>query len=176
MSDGTGPATGLKILKGLVWIIYALATAAIIVLAFAFFLLLFDANTSTGFVHLVYTWGARFAQPFANIVTPTKLQGGGIIAWSFLFAIAVYALLALLLSSILNGISRRMYRKTHPRTVAKSDMTQTPQTAPAATPAAESAVTQPAPAPAAEPAVTQTAPAADQPQAPDGAGQNAQAE
>jgi hypothetical protein len=123
MSDGQGAVTGLKILKAVVWIVYMLASAACIIIAFAFFLLMFNANTSAGFTQFIYTWGMKFSGPFVGIIQPTELESGGIIAWSALVAIAAYAVLAAIVGSILDSISRRLYRDTRRPVVGQSTVT-----------------------------------------------------
>jgi len=128
MASSAAGVTGLKIIKALVWIVYALATAAIIIIAFAFFLLLFDASTEAGFAEFIYNWGSRFAEPFAGMIEPVEFSGGGILSWSALIAIAAYAVLASLVGGILNAISRRIYRDTSARTVGQTTVTETRQT------------------------------------------------
>ena len=66
MAESSGGVAGLKFLKALVWIVYAIATAACIILAFGFVLLMFDANTSAGFAEFIYSWSLKFAGPFVR--------------------------------------------------------------------------------------------------------------
>jgi len=114
MSESSAGVGGLKFLKALVWVVYALATAAAIVLAFAFFLLMFGASTEAGFAEFIYTTAAKFAGPFVGMVEPTELTNGGIVSWSMLFAIVAYLVLAAIVGSILNSISRSIYAKSRP--------------------------------------------------------------
>lgn len=101
---------GLKIIKLAVWLVYAFAVTAAVVMGFAFFLLLLDANTKAPFVSFVYDWGVRFAAPFAGMIEPVKLSNGGTLSWSALFAIAVYLIVATAVASGLNAVSRSIYR------------------------------------------------------------------
>ncbi|NTU70874.1 MAG: hypothetical protein HGB10_03515 [Coriobacteriia bacterium] len=112
MTVESAQVVGLKVFKAIVWVIYAIATFAEIVIAFTFFLLLFDASPKAGFVEFVYHWGAVFAQPFKGMIDPTKLSNGGVISWSALFAMAAYAVLAWLLGAGVNAVSRSIYRKS----------------------------------------------------------------
>ena len=125
MADSKAGVGFLKFLKAIVWVVYAAATAAIIFIAFAFFMLIFDANRSAAFVEFVYSWGAWFSQPFAGMIEPTKLPSGGVVAWSALFAIAAYAVLAWIVGAILNSISARLYRDTQRTVVGQTTVTET---------------------------------------------------
>lgn len=125
MADSAAAVTGLKIFKALVWVVYAIATAAIIIIAFAFFLLMFNASTEAGFAEFIYNTGIRFADPFMGMIEPTELSGGGVISWSALIAIAAYAVLAWLVGSVLNAVSRRIYRDTHRQTIGQKTITET---------------------------------------------------
>jgi len=164
MADTSAGVAGLKVIKFFVWLVYALATAAIIVLSFGFVLLLFDANPANDFAALIAKWGTTFAKPFIGLVEPTPLGNGGVIAWSLLFAIAVYAILAWLVGMGLDSISRSIYQRRSTAAVPQQaapvqPVAQTPQpaapeapAAPAAPPAAQSpAVPEPAASPTPEP-------------------------
>jgi predicted secreted protein len=129
MTNGSTKVTGLKVVKFFVWLVYGLASAAIIVLAFAFFLLMFDANSGNAFAEFIAKWGEIFAKPFAGLITPSPLASGGVIAWSLLVAIAAYAILAWLVGMILDTVSSRIYRDTHGRVVGEQTVTRTHQEA-----------------------------------------------
>ena len=115
----------LKILKAIVWFVYSLASAAAIIIGFFFFLLMFDANPDAPFVAFIYEWGAWFIQPFAGMIEPTELPSGGSIAWSALFAIAAYAVLAWIVGWALDSISNRIWRDTHRPVVGQTVVTET---------------------------------------------------
>lgn len=117
MGSSNAGVLGLKILKAIVWCVYAIATAACIILAFGFVLLMFDASAKAGFAAFIYDWSVVFAQPFAGMIEPTKLDNGGIVSWSALFAVVAYAVLAALIGGLVNMISRRIYREARPATV-----------------------------------------------------------
>ena len=137
MSKSGAGLTALKILKGLVWFVYMLASAAMIIIAFAFFLLLFDASTKSSFVEFIYNWGMFFAAPFVGMIEPTKLANGGVVSWAALFAIAAYAVVAWIIGGILNAISTSIYKKSRPQPApAPVAAAPQPQAAPAPAPAA----------------------------------------
>jgi len=154
MSDNSAGVGGLKLLKALVWVVYAVATAASIVLAFAFFLLMFGASTEAGFAEFIYTAAARFAEPFVGMVEPTELSNGGIVSWSALFAIVAYLVLAAIVGSILNSISRSIYAKSRPEPVQPAAVVPVVPVQPAQAPV--QAPTAPAPAEPQQPAVPAT--------------------
>ncbi len=140
----------LGVFKFFTWIIYALAVVAMIVLGFAFVLLMFGAKP-TGFAETIYTLGSDFMNPFKGMITPTPTGGGGVLAWSILIAIAAYAVLAWVLGMILGAISRAIYktkRTPTPQTIASVPV-QPPTTQP---PSAVTPTTPPAARPAAPPA------------------------
>ncbi len=124
MSDSAGMVGGLKVLKGIVWFVYVLTGAAVIVLAFAFGLLMFNANTASSFVAFIYDWAAFFAQPFAGMIAPTPLPNGGMISWSALFAMAAYGVLGWIFGAIMNSISARIYRDTKRPTVGQTTVVE----------------------------------------------------
>jgi hypothetical protein len=128
MAARAATVTGMKIIKAVVWIVYAIATAAVIIIGFAFFLLIFNASTEAGFAEFIYNTGSRFAEPFAGMIEPVELSGGGVLSWSALIAMAAYAVLAALVGGILTAISRRIYRDTSARVVGQTTVTETRQT------------------------------------------------
>jgi len=121
----TGSVMGLKVLKAIAWLVYALASAAVIVMGFGFFLLAFDANRSAAFVDFIYTWGEYFARPFAGMIEPTELANGGILSWSTLFAIVAYSVVAWLVGGALNWLGGQIYRDTHSVPIGQSTVTET---------------------------------------------------
>ena len=171
----------LGVFKFVTWIIYALAIAAMIVLAFAFVLLMFGAKP-TGFAETIYTFGSEFMDPFKGMIMPTPIGGDGVLAWSILIAIAAYGVLAWILGMILSAISRAIYktkRAPTPQTIASVPV-QPPTTPPqsAVTPVQPPATQAPpqvdftpapepaAPAPAPAPEQAAPAPAPEPPTAP----------
>jgi len=155
MSNGSARVGGLKLLKALVWVVYAIVIAASIIIAFAFFLLMFDANPSAGFAEFIYSAGTRFSAPFIGMIEPTKLSNGGVISWSALFAIAAYLVLGWIVATILDAISRNIAKKSRPVPVVQYAPQPAPQ--PGSAP-----VQQPVAAPTPEPAPVEPAPASVQ--------------
>ena len=81
-----------------------------VLLAFRFFLKLFGANPSSGFVDFVYNVSAIFVAPFAGIFN-TSTADGDVVTSVFepatLVALAVYALLAWGIVTLIRVISGR---------------------------------------------------------------------
>ncbi len=127
MSDDSAQVMGLKILRAIVWLVYMLASAAVIVIAFAFFLLMFDASAEASFVAFIYEAGLRFSQPFIGMLEPTELTSGGEISWTALFAIAAYSVLAWIIGSVLNSISRGISRRSAPPAVRSAPASSPPE-------------------------------------------------
>lgn len=156
----------LDIFKIITWIIYALAVIAIVVLGFAFVLLMLGAKP-VGFAETIYNLAEIFlAPPFRGMITPTPLGGGSVISWNILIAIVVYALLAWILGAILDWLSRKIRKTRVPETppVAAAPVVAAPvAAAPAPTPAPAPAAAEP-PAPVEAPAAAE--PAAEQPAEP----------
>lgn len=139
----------LTVLKVLTWIVYALATAAEIFLAFMFFLQMLGANPNQPFVAFIYRWGHAFARPFKGMVPPTLLGGTRFIDWNALIAIFAYLVLAWLLSALLGMISRRL-RVDHAAVQANRAAVAPTSTPGSAAPGAAPLSAQPAAQPPAE--------------------------
>ncbi len=144
-----GPA--YRISRALILFVYGFAIACIVILAMAFFLQLFNANTTAPFVDWVYRAAKRIMQPFRGIFPSIEGEQGSVFDVSMLFAMFMYGLLALGMHGLIAWIDRKI------AAIRYESMWQ-----PAATPATSpDVVTIPAAAPASPsnvPAVTTTPP------------------
>lgn len=111
MSEPPLEVKGLRLVAAVVWFIDAMVVVAIVLLAFAFFLELFDANRSAAFTQWVYRSDRYVLEPFRGIF-PVVRNGGSVLNYSILFAIFVYGLLALLADSIADWLDT-MARRRH---------------------------------------------------------------
>jgi uncharacterized protein YggT (Ycf19 family) len=147
-----GPAYWIG--RAIIVFVYGFAIACIVILAMAFFLQLFNANTTAPFVDWVYRAARRIMQPFRGIFPSVEGEQGSVFDVSMLFAMFMYGLLALGAHGLIDWIDRKIAAKRY------EEMWQ-----PAATPAARSSVvTIPSTAPAATtPTASSTAPAATTP-------------
>jgi len=81
-------------------IAYAIVSVVIVVLVFRFMLLLLSANPEAGFVEFVMTLSAPLVAPFEAVFPPTAMDIA-YFEWNSLLAIAVYAVIAWGVSSLL---------------------------------------------------------------------------
>jgi hypothetical protein len=95
------------------YLVYAYLLLTLVVLGVGFFLLLFGANPSAGFVELVYRSLSRAMEPFRGMFTPidlgtTNQDVPAILDVSILFAMVVYGIVAMLLHAALMWLGDRI--------------------------------------------------------------------
>lgn len=90
----------------LINIVYFIFGVIITILALRFVLLLFGANQSAGFTQLILGLSAPLMAPFFAVFGTTQL-GGSVFEWSALLAIAIYALLAWGIASLIDAVTPR---------------------------------------------------------------------
>ena len=95
------------------YLIYFYVVVAEIILVIGFFLLLFGANPSAGFTEWAYRNLDRVMEPFRGIFTPIQLgtTSGNVEAvfdTSVLFAMIIYAIVALVLSAFTRWLAQRL--------------------------------------------------------------------
>jgi uncharacterized protein YggT (Ycf19 family) len=122
-----GPAFWIS--RALILFVYGFAIACIVILAIAFFLQLFNANTTAPFVDWIYRAAKRINQPFRGIFPSLEGKQGSVFNVSMLFAMFMYGLLALAMHGLIAWIDRKI------AAIRYESMWQ-----PAATPAASSDV------------------------------------
>ncbi len=81
-------------------IAYAIVSIIIVILVFRFMLLLLGANPEAGFVEFVYAISAPLIAPFEAVFPSTQMDRA-YFEWNSLLAIAVYAVIAWGVSSLL---------------------------------------------------------------------------
>lgn len=96
-----------------------------VLIGLRFVLLLFGANPAAGFVSFIYGFSSFFMYPF-NAVFKTQTAAGATFEWSALVALAVYALVAWGIVSLINAVSPRQSSETVER-VERSEDTTTQQ-------------------------------------------------
>jgi len=99
--DRDSKSSVLKVGKILTGIVYAIFVVYIVILTLAFFLRLFGANPAADFAEWVYNAAARIMEPFRGIFPTTQIGDTAVFDASLLFAIIVYAILALALQSLI---------------------------------------------------------------------------
>src|SRR5882762_2753346 len=104
MVDTASKIKGLRFAKVIVWLVYAYFIAATIILLLAFFLLLFDANTTASFTQWVYRSANRVLEPFRGIFPTVTSENGSVIDFAVVFAIIMYGILALLVQALVSWL------------------------------------------------------------------------
>src|SRR5215213_8716341 len=94
--------------KALLWLVYAWVVVNIVLLFLAFILRLLGANPQAGFSEWVYDSVARSMAPFRGLFEPIVLTDDSVLDTSLLFAMIVYAIVALFLSAAIDWVSRRL--------------------------------------------------------------------
>ena len=111
-TGATHPASGWlavgKVVKVLLWLVYAWLIVNLVVLLLAFFLLLFGANPSAGFVEWVYRSASRTMAPFRGMFEPIQLNGESVLDTSILFAMIIYSLAALFLRYAIDWVTAKV--------------------------------------------------------------------
>lgn len=90
-------------------------------IALRFVLTLFGANAEAGFVEFVYNVSDVFMAPF-NAIFSTQSVEGATFEWSALVAIAVYALIAWGLVSLIRALTPRRHSETVERVETQDDV------------------------------------------------------
>lgn len=97
------------------FLVYLYVVAVEILLTLGFVLLLLGANPSSGFVEWVYRSMDRAMRPFRGIFAPIDIGTAGnnvpsVFETSVLFAMIVYAILALVLHALIEWLNSRLSR------------------------------------------------------------------
>ncbi len=98
------------------YLVYAYVVVVQVILGLGFFLLLFGANPTSDFVRWVYRSLNRAMEPFRGIFEPIELGTAGnsevasVFDTSVLFAMIIYALLAMLVGAFIRWLTYRLHR------------------------------------------------------------------
>lgn len=103
-------STTLTIARAISYVAYAWVIVSLIILAFGFFLLLFNANPDAGFTQWVYRHLADTMEPFRGIFPQQRSETGSTLDVSVLFAMFVYSLIALAVRSVIDWLTYRRDR------------------------------------------------------------------
>jgi hypothetical protein len=111
-------APGEAIATRVIWFIFAVVE---VLLAIRFVLKLIGANSEAGFVQLINGVSGVFMAPFVAILGSQRVAGATF-EWSALIAIAVYALIAWGLVSLIAAVSPRSQAETVQRVESDEDV------------------------------------------------------
>lgn len=106
------------IITRIVWFVFAVIE---ILIAIRFVLKLVGANASAGFVQLIHGISDVFMLPF-NAILGVQRVSGATFEWSALVAIAVYALIAWGIVSLIAVVSPRRHSETVERVESDEDV------------------------------------------------------
>ena len=98
-------STYIKIARVLMYLVYTYAIIATVFLVLGFVLLLFGANSASGFVNFVYGIAIQFLKPFREIFPTQPIGNKGYFSASGLFAIVIYGIAAMALHSLITYIT-----------------------------------------------------------------------
>jgi uncharacterized protein YggT (Ycf19 family) len=101
--------TAVRVGRALLWLVYAWVIITLVLLLLAFFLLLFGADTSAGFVQWVYRSTERAMAPFRGIFEPIVLSDQSVLDTSVLFAMIVYGFIALGLRFAIDWVTGKLH-------------------------------------------------------------------
>ena len=100
----------LKVARIMVGFVYAVLLVYLVILTLAFFLQLFGANPAADFTDWVYTAAARIMEPFRGIFPTVQVSDRAVFDASLLFAMIIYALLALAIHALIGWLASRIAR------------------------------------------------------------------
>ena len=115
--------TAIKIGRGLLWLVYIWVAITLVLLFLSFILQLFGANPTAGFVDWVYRSTERAMAPFRGIFESISLSDQSVLDISVLFAMIVYAFVALGLHVAIEWVTRLLRteeRREHERDVLEA--------------------------------------------------------
>ena len=101
--------TVLKAARVLLWLIYAWVSIMLVLLFLTFILELAGANPTAGFVDWVYRSVERAMAPFRGIFEPVAFSGDSVLDGSVLFAMIVYAFVAMGLNVALEWMTNQLH-------------------------------------------------------------------
>ena len=108
-SHGPGATVwALRLARALTWLVYAFVVLVLIILGLGFLLLLLGASPTADFTEWIYRALARVMAPFRGMFEAVPLDGRSVLDVSVLFAMVVYGIVGLLLSSLINWLRMQL--------------------------------------------------------------------
>jgi hypothetical protein len=107
-----------RVLARVVWFVFGVIE---VLIAIRFVLELLGANIQAGFVRMVYGVSSIFMAPF-NAILRTQSVEGATFEWSALVAIAIYALIAWGIVTLIGAVSPRDHAETVERVETDRDV------------------------------------------------------
>lgn len=99
-----------RLLKVLVFFIYAVIIAGLVILTLGFVLRLFGASTDAEFTRWVYRNDDRIMEPFRGMFPTETVGDHSVIDFSLLFGMIFYSIIAVLLHATVTWLSTKLSR------------------------------------------------------------------
>jgi uncharacterized protein YggT (Ycf19 family) len=97
-----------RMARALTYLAYAFVIAALVILLLGFFLKLFGANPHAPFAEWLYRGLRRVMAPFRGLFEPVRLDGRSVLDVSIVFAMIVYAIVAMALQAVIDWLTARI--------------------------------------------------------------------
>jgi hypothetical protein len=104
----TVPIAVARVARALTYLAYAFVIVGLIILLLGFFLELFGANPHAAFAEWLHHALRRVMTPFRGLFEPLPLDGRSVLDVSILFAMLVYAIVALALDALIAWLTARI--------------------------------------------------------------------
>jgi|SRR5918996_1491862 uncharacterized protein YggT (Ycf19 family) len=114
----------LRIGKAIVVFIYAVVMVGLVLLTLGFVLQLFGASTSADFTEWVYRSVDRIMEPFRGMFPSQQRGERSIVDFSMLFAMIVYAILALALHALVSWLAASVVKVRREQQRASAQVAQ----------------------------------------------------
>ena len=111
----------LKIGRGVVWVIYAIALAMVLLLVTAFLLRLFGASTDAAFTEWIYRNADSAMRPFRGIFPTQELSDNSVFDPSLLFGAICYTVAALIADGVHHWLTGKLRREQAAVAKARAD-------------------------------------------------------
>lgn len=99
-----------RLFKALVFFIYAVVVAVLVMLTLGFVLRLFGASTDAAFTRWVYRNDGRIMEPFRGMFPTETVGDHSVVDFSLLFGMIFYAIVAVLLHAVIVWLTAKLGR------------------------------------------------------------------
>jgi uncharacterized protein YggT (Ycf19 family) len=110
--------TLIRIARVLTYLVYAFVLCTLVILLLGFFLLLFGANPDVPFAEWVYRSLDRVMAPFRGLFESIQLNGNSVFDTSVLFAMIVYGIVGIALSTLIHWLTDKLLVMQRKRALA----------------------------------------------------------
>jgi uncharacterized protein YggT (Ycf19 family) len=104
----------LRVARAVVWFVYAVVTACLVILFLGFVMRLFGASTDAEFTRWVYRNVERIMEPFRGMFPSPAITDRSVVDFSLLFAMIVYAIVAIGLQALVGWLAGKIAAAQRP--------------------------------------------------------------